>query len=189
MPKPPGIQINACDSLTSISFRVKKYRIETYLSSPAIIGFAEVSNGRRILTPIDISRPAPDIPASIIPGPAPVTTIHPSSAKALATCSVNLYSGSSLVVRADPKIVTFFRSVYGANIAKASRISVRAALAIFRFKVFGLSRASCRAEVSISVICFRSNLAALFLSKTAEVSRSTTAAISLSLEISDFDIK
>ena len=55
-----------------------------------MIEFADVSNGRRMLTPIDISRPAPDIPASMIPGPAPVTTIHPFCASLAATASVCL---------------------------------------------------------------------------------------------------
>ena len=115
---------------------MKKYRIATYFSSPAIIEFAEVSNGKRMLTPIDISLPAPDMPASMIPGPAPVTTIQPLSANFLATASVCLYTGSSLVVRADPKIVTFLLLAYGANIENASLISVSAALAIFKFNVF-----------------------------------------------------
>ena len=30
-----------------------------------------------MLTPNEMSRPAPSVPAAMIPGPAPVTTIHP----------------------------------------------------------------------------------------------------------------
>ena len=55
-----------------------------------MIGLADVSKGKRMLTPIDISRPAPDMPASMIPGPAPVTTIQPFSDKDFATSWVNL---------------------------------------------------------------------------------------------------
>ena len=39
-----------------------------------------VSNGSRMLTPNAFSAPAPSMPASMIPGPAPVTTIQSSSA-------------------------------------------------------------------------------------------------------------
>ena len=111
-----------------------------------------------MLTPIDISRPAPDMPASIIPGPAPVTTIHPFSDSDFATSCVSLYNGSSLVVRADPKMVTFLRFVYGANITNASRISVSAAVAIFRFNVLGLSLTSFSEVVISSTTSFLSSL-------------------------------
>ncbi len=52
----------------------------TCLASPAITKLAPVSNGSRIDTPIERSRPAPSMPASMIPGPAPVTTIQPAAA-------------------------------------------------------------------------------------------------------------
>ena len=84
VPKPPGRQTNARLSFTSISLRVKKYFIETYFSSPAMTGLAPCSNGSRIATPMLRSRPAPSIAACMIPGPAPVTTIHPRSASAAA---------------------------------------------------------------------------------------------------------
>ena len=77
VPKPPGRQTNARLSFTSISLRVKKYFMLTYFSSPAMIGLAPCSNGRRIDTPMLFSRPAPSIPACMMPGPAPVMTIHP----------------------------------------------------------------------------------------------------------------
>ena len=80
VPKPPGRQTNARLSFTSISLRVKKYFMLTYFSSPAITGLAPCSNGSRIETPMLRSRPAPSIAACMIPGPAPVTTIHPRSA-------------------------------------------------------------------------------------------------------------
>ena len=43
----------------------------------------------------------------MIPGPAPVTTIHPWSARSAATLRACSYTGSSGRVRADPKMVTF----------------------------------------------------------------------------------
>ena len=84
VPNPPGRQMKAFDSLMSISFRVKKYFIATYLWSPAMTELASCSHGRRMETPIDCSRPAPSIPAAMIPGPAPVTIIHPRPARSAA---------------------------------------------------------------------------------------------------------
>ena len=58
----------------------------TYLSSPAITELAAVSNGSLMDTPIEFSRPAPSMPASMIPGPAPVTTMKPACDTARAAC-------------------------------------------------------------------------------------------------------
>ena len=85
VPNPPGMHTNAALSFTSISLRVKKYFIETCFASPAMTELAPVSNGSRIDTPIERSRPAPSIPASMIPGPAPVMIIQPASASWCAT--------------------------------------------------------------------------------------------------------
>ena len=68
----------------SMSLRVKKYRISTSLGSWAMNALAPCSWGRRMLTPKERSRPAPSIPAAMMPGPAPVTTIHPASARCAA---------------------------------------------------------------------------------------------------------
>ncbi len=95
-----------------------------------------------MLMPNDISRPAPSRPAAMIPGPPPVMTIHPRLASAPAVSRVCLYSGSSGSVRAEPKIVTFGTSRYGAKIRKASRISASAALVILRSRRSVRSRAS-----------------------------------------------
>ena len=84
VPNPPGRHTNARDSLTSISLRVKKYFMLTYFSSPAMTGLAPCSNGSRIDTPMLRSRPAPSIAACMMPGPAPVTTIQPRSARSRA---------------------------------------------------------------------------------------------------------
>jgi len=46
---------------------------------------ARLNTCSRIDTPIEFSRPAPSMPASMIPGPAPVTTIHPADASRAAT--------------------------------------------------------------------------------------------------------
>ena len=140
VPKPPGRQMNARLSFTSISLRVKKYFMLTYFSSPAMIGLAPCSNGSRIDTPMLFSRPAPSMPACMIPGPAPVMTIHPFSARLAATLRVCSQSGSWFLTRADPKIVTFGASRYGSNIENASRISVMAAAAILRSRWSGRSR-------------------------------------------------
>ena len=60
----------------SMSLRVKKYFISTSRPSAASCGWEVVSNGRRISTPSAMSRPAPSVPAAMMPGPAPVTTIQ-----------------------------------------------------------------------------------------------------------------
>ena len=63
-----------------MSLRVKKYRISTSLGSWAMKALAPCSKGSRMLTPIDLSRPAPSMPAAMMPGPAPVTTIQSAPA-------------------------------------------------------------------------------------------------------------
>ena len=83
-------------------------------------------------TPMLASRPAPSIAACMMPGPAPVTTIQPWSASSRAISEAWRYTGSWAWVRADPKTETLSRSLYGANIRNAWRISVIAAAAIFR---------------------------------------------------------
>ena len=60
------------------------YAIEL-MSSSAMIELAPVSNGSLIETPMLWSRPAPSMPACMIPGPAPVTTIQPAAASCSAT--------------------------------------------------------------------------------------------------------
>ena len=52
------------------------------------------------------------MPACMMPGPAPVMTIHPSLGQAVGDLAWRrAYSGSSSLVRADPKMVTFGVSV------------------------------------------------------------------------------
>jgi len=60
-----------------------------------------------MFTPNERSRPAPSIPAAMMPGPAPVTTIHPASAIRWAMARAWAYTGSSGRVRAEPNIVIF----------------------------------------------------------------------------------
>jgi hypothetical protein len=81
VPKPPGRTRKPVDSFMSMSLRVKKYFISTSLSFSAMKALAAASNGRRMFTPMAMSAPAPSLPAAMIPGPAPVTTIHPASAR------------------------------------------------------------------------------------------------------------
>jgi hypothetical protein len=70
-----------------MSFRVKKYFISTRRSF-AMRSDGSCSNGRRMLTPIACDVPAPSLPAAMIPGPAPVTTIQSCAASAAATLRV-----------------------------------------------------------------------------------------------------
>jgi hypothetical protein len=109
VPKPPGNSAIACDSFTKTTLRVKKYLKLMSLGSPAITSLAACSNGSRMLTPNDASRPAPPCAAAMIPPPAPVITIQPSramrSAKAKACCQ----AGASGRVRALPKTATLRR--------------------------------------------------------------------------------
>ena len=85
MPKPPGSTTKPSDSFMSMSLRVKKYFISTSLGSWAMKALADCSKGRRMLTPRAMSRPAPSMPAAMIPGPAPVTIIQPLRAMAVAS--------------------------------------------------------------------------------------------------------
>ncbi len=73
-------------------------------------GLAPCSNGSRMATPMLCWRPAPSIAACMIPGPAPVTTIHPRSASVEAISVACSYTGSWVAVRAEPKTVTFCTS-------------------------------------------------------------------------------
>ena len=68
----------------------------------------------------------------MIPGPAPVTTIHPLWARAPAISRAWAYRGSLGRVRAEPNIVALRASRYGAKTSKAAAISLSAALVIFR---------------------------------------------------------
>ena len=70
------------------SLRVKKYRKLMSLGSSAMNWLVVVSNGSWMLTPNALSAPAPSMPASMIPGPAPVTTIQSSAAMAAARSRV-----------------------------------------------------------------------------------------------------
>jgi hypothetical protein len=79
VPYPPGNRATALASFTRKSFRVKKYLKVTSLGSSAIHGLASCSNGRRMFSPKLFSPPAPSWAAPMMPAPAPVTTIHPSS--------------------------------------------------------------------------------------------------------------
>jgi hypothetical protein len=90
-----------------MSLRVKKYFMLTNLSEPANRSEMPSSKGRRMLIPMLRSRPAPTLAASMIPGPAPVTTIQPDSASLPASTLACSYSGSLGWVRAEPNTVTF----------------------------------------------------------------------------------
>ena len=92
----------------------------------------------------------------MIPGPAPVTTIHPRSASVAAISLACSYTGSCVAVRAEPNTVTFCTSRYGANTANASRISVIAAAAIFRSSGSGWSLSRPSAATSSSTATRRS---------------------------------
>ena len=59
VPNPPGKSTTASDSLMNISLRVKKYRMVMSFGSPWTTGLADCSNGRRMLSPKLLSRPAP----------------------------------------------------------------------------------------------------------------------------------
>ena len=76
VPKPPGNSATACTSFTKSSFRVKKYLRWTSFWSCEMTAFDSCSKGSMMLTPIDIFWPAPTWAPSMMPPPAPVTTIH-----------------------------------------------------------------------------------------------------------------
>ena len=73
------------DSLMKASLRVKKYRkLMSFGSSAMNWPWSRSRTGSRMLTPKECSAPAPSMPASMIPGPAPVMTIQSRSAIAAA---------------------------------------------------------------------------------------------------------
>ncbi len=71
-----------------------------------------------MLTPKLFAAPAPSMPASMIPGPAPVMTIQSIAASPRANATVWAYSGSSRVVRAEPKIAALRAERYGSKTVK-----------------------------------------------------------------------
>ena len=94
--------------------RVKKYLKLMSLGSEAIQGFASCSNGKRMLSPKLFSPPAPSCAAPMMPAPAPVTTIQPSSVIRLPKSRAFSVASSLDVERAEPKTVTFRVPLYGA---------------------------------------------------------------------------
>ena len=84
VPNPPGNSAIAWLECTNISLRVKKYLKLISLGSCSMNGLVFCSNGSRIASPKDGSGPAPPCPAAMMPPPAPVMTIHPAPAIALA---------------------------------------------------------------------------------------------------------
>src|SRR6185437_4414402 len=117
VPNPPGKMMNADEYLMNIVFRTKKYR---KLISVSTYGFAPCSNGSSMLQPIDRPCPmrAPLLPASMMPGPAPVMIANPTSANNRAVSFAAAYCGSSGPTRADPNKVTAFSTV--ASVSKPS---------------------------------------------------------------------
>jgi len=85
---------------------VKKYLNVMSLGSEAIHGFASCSNGSRILRPNDRSPPAPSWAAPMMPAPAPVTTIQPSSTMRRPNISAAMAADCVGAVRAEPNTVT-----------------------------------------------------------------------------------
>ena len=78
--------------------------------SPRITSFACCSKGRRMLTPKDASRPAPAWAAPMMPSPAPVIVIQPSSVMRAAKSNACCQAGSSRRVRALPNTDTLRRA-------------------------------------------------------------------------------
>ena len=99
--------------------RVKKYLKSINLGSPAMNPLAPCSIGRRIPTPKLRAAPAPSCPAAMMPGPAPVITIHPREAIDSAKSRAVVYVGSPGSVRAEPNMLTFRVSRYGAKMRNA----------------------------------------------------------------------
>ena len=119
VPKPPGKSTVASDSLRKNNFLLKKYLKLIAFSSPIMYGLCFCSKGSFIFKLKLFSRPAPLLPASIIPGPPPVITLKPFSTISLDSISAILYSSESLRTRAEPKTTTFFSSLYEVNIFDA----------------------------------------------------------------------
>ena len=78
-----------------MTLRVKKYFMFTSLWSPAMMGLASCSKGSMMFSPIELSRPAPRCPASMMPLAAPVTTSQSASAMALPNATAWAYAGAS----------------------------------------------------------------------------------------------
>ena len=94
---------------------MKKYLKVMSFGSAAIHGFASCSNGRRMLSPKLRSPPAPSCAAPMMPAPAPVTTIHPSSTMRRPNSRAATAASSVPGVRAEPNTVTLRTCRYGAK--------------------------------------------------------------------------
>ena len=70
---------------------------------------ADCSVGSLMPTPKLFSAPAPWWPAAMMPGPAPVITIQPRAAISRANSRAATYSPCCSSVRAEPKMLTFWR--------------------------------------------------------------------------------
>ena len=105
VPKPPGRHTKACEYLTNIVLRAKKYR---KLMPRSTHSLRPCSNGSSMPSPTD-SPPAswqPRFAASIMPGPPPVITAKLSRASAAPSSRPSAYSLCSRGVRAEPNTVT-----------------------------------------------------------------------------------
>src|SRR3954465_6409006 len=92
VPNPPGRHTNACEYLTNMVLRAKKYR---KLMPRSTQGFSPCSNGSSMPSPTE-NPPAseqPRLTASMVPGPPPVTTANPASASAPPSSRPSWYSG------------------------------------------------------------------------------------------------
>ena len=92
VPKPPGRQMKACEYLTNIVLRAKKYRKLTPRSTH---GFRPCSNGSSMPSPTEKppASAAPRLTASIAPGPPPVITANPALASAPPSLAAELVLG------------------------------------------------------------------------------------------------
>ena len=150
VPKPPGKYAMACASRTRKSLRVKKYLNVMSLGSSAIHALASCSNGSRMFSPKDRSRPAPSCAAPMTPLPAPVITIQPAPVIRLPNPWACRETGWSAGVRADPNTVTLGTWRYGANTLNPYRSSLSAELVILRSMTPAPSSNNLRTLVSIS---------------------------------------
>src|SRR5215472_3912794 len=105
VPNPPGSTTNACEYLTNMVLRTKKYRnsrpTSTYSFSPCSCGS---SMPRPTESPFALA--APWLAASMMPGPPPVMTTYPALASAAEICRARSYCTEPARARDEPNTDT-----------------------------------------------------------------------------------
>src|SRR5229473_2437221 len=105
VPKPPGNTTKACEYLTNMVLRTKKYLNSRPMSTNS---FRPCSCGNSMPRPTEIpcALAAPLLAASMMPGPPPVSTAYPALASAAVIWVVSSYCAEPGRAREEPNTDT-----------------------------------------------------------------------------------